>query len=74
MISYKRLYGKLFRDITQIIFEHENDSPEIIEKLKQSQIEAEEMYLDMCEEAFPNGEDLGRDYDDEEFDDETFKK
>ena len=70
MISYKRLYGKLFRDMTQIIFDYEEKNPEIVERLKQSQIEAEEMYLDMCEEAFPNDEDLGHDYDDEEFNDE----
>lgn len=70
MISYKRLYGKLFRDMTQIIFDYEEKNPEIVERLKQSQNEAEEMYLDMCEEAFPNGEDLGHDFDDEEFNDE----
>lgn len=70
MISYKRLYGKLFRDMTQIIFDFEDENPEIVERLKQSQIEAEEMYLDMCEEAFPKGEDLGHDHDEEEFNDE----
>ena len=70
MISYKRLYGKLFRDITQIIFDFEDKNPEIVERLKQSQIEAEEMYLCLCEEAFPNGEDLGHDSDDEDFNDE----
>ena len=70
MISYKRLYGKLFRDITQVIFDFEDKNPEIVEKLKQIQIESEELYLDMCEEAFPNGEDLGHDFDDEEFNDE----
>ena len=69
MISYKRLYGKLFRDITQVIFDFEDKNPEIVEKLKQIQIESEELYLDMCEEAFPNGEDLGHDFDEEEFDD-----
>ena len=73
MISYKRLYGKLFRDMTQIIFDFEDENPEIVERLKQSQIEAEEMYLDMCEEAFPNGEDLGRDHDEEEFNDELLE-
>ena len=55
--------------MTHIIFDYENEPSDIIERLKQSQLEAEEMYLDMCEEAFPNGEDL--EHDDEDFDDEA---
>lgn len=70
MISYKKLYHKLYNDMTDIIFDYENQNSDIIERLKQSQIEAEEMYLDLCEEAYPNGEDLGHDFDDEEFNDE----
>ena len=65
MISYKKLYHKLFNDITDVIriIESTNDILgrthfEALDKLKQSQIEAEEMYLDMYEEAYPNGEDL----------------
>lgn len=65
MISYKKLYHKLFNDITDVIriIESTNDILsrthfEALDKLKQSQVEAEEMYLDMCEEAYPNGEDL----------------
>ncbi|MBE7023908.1 MAG: hypothetical protein E7412_05510 [Ruminococcaceae bacterium] len=69
MLSYKKLYHKLFNDMTHIIFDYENEPSDIIERLKQSQLEAEEMYLDMCEEAFPNGEDL--EHDDEDFDDEA---
>jgi len=65
MISYKKLYHKLFNDITDVIriIESTNDILsrthfDALDKLKQSQIEAEEMYLDMCEKAYPNGEDL----------------
>ena len=65
MISYKKLYHKLFNDITDTIriIESTNDILsrthfDALDKLKQSQIEAEEMYLDMCEKAYPNGEDL----------------
>ncbi len=70
MISYKKLYHKLYNDMTDIIFDYEKQNSEIIKRLKQSQIEAEEMYLCLCEEAFPNGEDLGHDFDDEDFNDE----
>ena len=74
MISYKKLYHKLYNDMTDIIFDYEKQNSEIIERLKQSQIEAEEMYLDLCEEAYPNGEDL--EFYDEEyvFDDEMPEK
>lgn len=65
MVNYKKLYLKLYRDITETIkiIESTNDILsrthfEALDKLKQSQIEAEEMYLDLCEEAYPNGEDL----------------
>ncbi len=59
MLSYKKLYHKLFNDITDVVFALEKDPHfDVLEKLKQSQIEAEDMYLCMCEEAFPNGEDL----------------
>ncbi len=47
MPDYEKLYHKLFNQIA-----------ETIEKLQQAQIDVEEMYLDMCEEEFPNGEDL----------------
>ena len=47
MPDYEKLYHKLFNDIT-----------EAIEKLQKAQIDAEEMYLDMCEEEYPNDEDL----------------
>ena len=47
MPDYKKLYHKLFNEIT-----------DTIENLKKIQEDAEEMYLDMCEEEFPNGEDL----------------
>ncbi len=53
MPNYEKLYSKLFNEIT-----------ETIEKLQKAQQDAEEMYLDMCEEEFPNGEDL------EKFDEE----
>ena len=74
MINYKRLYTNLFRNITQIIFDYENEPSHIIERLKQAQTEAEELYLSLCEEAFPHGEDLGHDFDEEEFDDELPEK
>ncbi len=47
MPDYEKLYHKLFSEIT-----------ETIENLQKSQQDAEEMYLDMCEEEFSNGEDL----------------
>ncbi len=47
MPDYEKLYHKLFNEIT-----------ETIDKLQKVQEDAEEMYLDMCEEEFPNGEDL----------------
>lgn len=47
MPDYKKLYHKLFNDIT-----------DVIEDLQKAQQDTEEMYLDMCEEEFPNGEDL----------------
>ena len=47
MLDYKKLYHKLFNDIT-----------ETIENLRKMQQDTEEMYLDMCEKEFPDGEDL----------------
>ncbi len=47
MPDYEKLYHKLFNEIT-----------ETIEKLQKVQQDAEEMYLDMCEKEYPNGEDL----------------
>lgn len=47
MPDYKKLYLNLFNEIT-----------DTIEKLKKAQENAEEMYLDMCDEEFPDGEDL----------------
>ncbi len=47
MPDYEKLYHKLFNDITKAI-----------ETLQKAQQDVEEMYLDMCEEEFPNGEDL----------------
>ncbi len=47
MPDYKKLYFKLFNEIT-----------DTIEKLKKAQEDAEEMYLDICENEFPNDEDL----------------
>lgn len=44
-----------------------------IERLKQSQLEAEGTYLDMCKETFPKGEDLGHDFFDDNFDDKDIK-
>ena len=56
MPNYKTLYHKLFNDITDTIkiIENTNDILskthfDALKKLKQSQIEAEEMYLDMCD-------------------------
>ena len=46
MPDYEKLYHKLFNEIT-----------ETIEKLQKVQQDAEEMYLDMCEKEYPNGED-----------------
>lgn len=54
MPDYKTLYHKLFNDIT-----------DAIENLQKAQQDAEEMYLDMCEEESPNGEDL-EDFDQED--------
>ncbi len=56
MPDYEKLYHQLFNDITKTI-----------EKLQKAQQNVEEMYLDMCEEEFPSGEDL------EKFDDEKSK-
>ncbi len=57
MPNYKELYHKLFNDITDTIelIENTNDILskthfEALEKLKKSQSEAEDMYLDMCDE------------------------
>lgn len=47
MPDFEKLYYKLFNDIT-----------DAIETLQKAQTDAEEIYLDMCEEEFPNGEDL----------------
>ncbi len=47
MPDYEKLYHKLFNEIT-----------ETIEKLQKIQQDTEELYLDMCEKGFPNGEDL----------------
>jgi len=79
MINYARLYHKLVGDIADAIYdlEHPKDSAEktnsiVLEKLIASITEAEEMYLDMCEETYPNGEDLEEnDPDYEEYDDDT---
>lgn len=53
MPDYEILYHKLSNEIS-----------ETIECLQQVQLDVEEMYLDMCEEEFPNVEDL--EYFDEE--------
>ena len=50
MPDYKKLYLKLFNEIT-----------DTIEKLKKAQKNTEEMYLNMCEVEFSNGEDLEND-------------
>ena len=79
MINYARLYHKLVRDIADAIYtlEHPKDTPEninsaVLKKLIDSVTEAEEMYLDMCEEAYPNVEDLEENQEDyEEYDDDT---
>ncbi|MBQ9756998.1 MAG: hypothetical protein IJW15_01095 [Clostridia bacterium] len=47
MPNYEKLYHKLFNEIT-----------DAVERLQKAQLDAEAMYLDMCEEEFPNGEDL----------------
>ena len=47
MPDYQKLYHKLFNDISVTI-----------ENLQKAQQDAEEIYLDMCDEGFPNGEDL----------------
>ena len=47
MPDYERLYHKLFDEIT-----------ETIEYLQKVQLDAEEIYLNMCEKEFPNDEDL----------------
>ena len=46
MPDYEKLYHNMFNDVT-----------DIIEKLKQSQIDAEEMYISMCEKEFDGGDD-----------------
>ncbi len=53
MLDYEKLYHKLFNDITDIIWlleKPQTDKNEALEKLKQSQIDAEEMYLDMTDD------------------------
>ena len=47
MPNYEKLYHQLYNDVT-----------DAIEKLKKAQCLAEDKYVDMCEEEFPNGEDL----------------
>ncbi len=47
MPNYEKLYHKLVLDVD-----------DTIKKLKASLENAEETYLQMCEEEFPNGEDL----------------
>ncbi len=61
MPDYKKLYHKLFNDITETIeiIENTNDILskthfEALNKLKQSQSEAEDMYLDMCDDEKKN--------------------
>ena len=61
MPNYKKLYHKLFNDITDTIeiIESTNDILskthfDALNKLKQSQCEAEDMYLDMCDEEEEN--------------------
>ena len=49
MPDYKKLYFKLFNEIT-----------DTIEKLKKAQVDTEEMYLDICENEFLNDEDLAK--------------
>ena len=80
MLNYKKLYFKLYNDITDAIEilgkETENLQKirtDAIDKLTNAQIEAEELYLDLCEEAYPNGEDLEfYDEDNEEYDPDNF--
>ena len=53
MLDYEKLYHKLFNDITDIIWLLEKTQTaknEVLEKLKQSQIDAEEMYLCMTDD------------------------
>ena len=53
MLDYEKLYHKLFNDITDIIWlleKPQTDKNEALEKLKKSQIDAEEMYLDMTDD------------------------
>ena len=69
MINYQKLYHFLFNQITdtiEILEASEHNRNQALDKLKQAQIDAEEMYLDLCEEAYPNGEDLGEWWDKEE--------
>ena len=47
MPNYEKLYHTLFNKVTKAI-----------ENLQQAQIDVEKLYLDMCEEEFPKGEDL----------------
>ena len=75
MINYQKLYHFLFNQITdsiEILEDSANDRNKALEKLKQAQIDAEEMYLDLCEEEYPDGEDLGEWWEKEEelYDDE----
>ena len=47
MPDYEKLYHNLFNKITYAI-----------KQLQKAQSDAEELYLNMCEKEFPNGEDL----------------
>ena len=56
MPNYEKLYHQLVGDIS-----------ETIDHLQKVLNDVEDMYLDMCEEEFPNGEDLEKfDEDDNE--------
>jgi len=80
MLNYKKLYFKLFNDITdaiEILQSPDTDLQKIqadtTDKLINAQLEAEELYLDLCEEAYPNGEDLeSNNLDNEEYDPDNF--
>ncbi len=47
MPNYEKLYHQLVRDVD-----------DVIKDLKKALESAENTYLEMCEEEFPNGEDL----------------
>lgn len=69
MINYQKLYHFLFNQITdtiEILETSEQNQNQALDKLKQAQIDAEEMYLDLCEEEYPDGEDLGEWWEKEE--------